>query len=110
VQACRLAEIHHTIEALPDGYRTRIGEQGVGLSGGQRQRVAIARALLRKPRILIFDEPTSQLDRETADALMATLNRLRGRVSVIVVAHDVPAMLQVDVRVCLGHRSSHGAD
>jgi subfamily B ATP-binding cassette protein HlyB/CyaB len=102
VQACRFAEVHETVEALPEGYQTWIGENGTGLSGGQRQRLAIARALLRKPAILIFDEATSQLDAPTATALHATVNRLKGRLSIIVIAHEVPRGLEVDAHVTVG--------
>lgn len=96
VEACRLADIHSTISRLPQGYETRIGEHGVGLSGGQKQRLAIARALLRRPRLLIFDEATSNLDAQSASAVAATINRLRGHVSVLFIAHQLPPGLLVD--------------
>lgn len=96
VTACRQAEIHDVIEGLPQGYQTEIGEQGVGLSGGQRQRVAIARALLKHPRILIFDEATSNLDQQTAEHFAATVNQLKGKVSMIFITHQLPKGLQVD--------------
>lgn len=96
VTACRQAEIHDVIEGLPQGYQTEIGEHGVGLSGGQRQRVAIARALLKRPRVLIFDEATSNLDQQTAEHFAATVNQLKGRVSMIFITHQLPKGLQVD--------------
>ena len=95
--ACRQAEIHDFIEGLPEGYRTLVGENGVGLSGGQKQRIAIARALLRRPRILIFDEATASLDRDTAEALARTVSRLRGGATVLFIAHHVPESLAVDM-------------
>jgi subfamily B ATP-binding cassette protein HlyB/CyaB len=96
-EACRLAEIHDFIQGLPQGYQTPVGERGAGLSGGQKQRIAIARALLRRARILVFDEATASLDRDTAEALGRTISRLRGRVTIIFIAHHLPDSLEVDV-------------
>jgi subfamily B ATP-binding cassette protein HlyB/CyaB len=102
VQACKMAEIHQVIEQLPKGYQTEIGERGVGLSGGQRQRIAIARALLKRPKVLIFDEATSNLDNATAEAFARTVNQLKGRVGMIFIAHALPKSLQVDEVVQIG--------
>ena len=96
VDACRRAEIHQTIESLPKGYQTELGERGTGLSGGQKQRLAIARALLKNPRVLIFDEATSSLDGPTAEAFASTVNQLKGQVTMIFVTHAMPRTLQVD--------------
>lgn len=96
VDACKKADIHNTIEALSQGYKTEIGERGTGLSGGQKQRIAIARALLKRPRILIFDEATSALDHQTAEAFAATVNHLKGQVTLIFIAHALPRTLHVD--------------
>jgi subfamily B ATP-binding cassette protein HlyB/CyaB len=104
--ACRMAEIHATIEALPEGYRSAIGERGVGLSGGQRQRLAIARALLKGPRILIFDEATSGLDTLTAEQVGRTISALKGKVSVLFIAHQVPRSLEIDHIVRIGDKLS----
>jgi subfamily B ATP-binding cassette protein HlyB/CyaB len=106
IQACKLAEIHETIEQLPQGYQTEVGEHGVGLSGGQKQRIAIARALLKRPRILIFDEATSGLDPTTAEQFARTINQFRGRVTIIFIAHQLPKGLQVDSVITMGQRGT----
>ncbi|MFO1401333.1 MAG: peptidase domain-containing ABC transporter [Steroidobacteraceae bacterium] len=106
VAACRMAEIHATSEALEDGYQTSIGERGAGLSGGQRQRLAIARALLKGPRILIFDEATSSLDPLTAEQLGRTISALKGRVSILFIAHQLPRSVAVDHVVRIGEKLS----
>ena len=97
VAACRMAEIHDVIEALPQAYQTEIGERGAGLSGGQKQRIAIARALLKRPGILIFDEATSALDSMTADQFVRTINKLKGKVTMIFITHGLPRSLLVDI-------------
>jgi subfamily B ATP-binding cassette protein HlyB/CyaB len=107
IHACKLAEIHDMIEQLPQGYQTRIGEHGAGLSGGQKQRIAIARALLKRPRILIFDEATSSLDQHTSEQFARTVNRLKGKVTMVFIAHQLPKGLSVDSVFTLGpHETS----
>lgn len=101
VQACKMAEIHATVEALPQGYQTPIGERGAGLSGGQKQRLAIARALLKRPKVLIFDEATSALDAETAEHFAKTINALKGKVTMIFITHALPKSLRIDEAVHL---------
>lgn len=76
VHAAKQAQIHETIQALPKGYDTVLGQRGVNLSGGQKQRLSIARALIRKPSILILDDSTSALDVRTESALLHALNEL----------------------------------
>jgi subfamily B ATP-binding cassette protein HlyB/CyaB len=102
VAACRLAEIHNVIESLPQGYQTPIGEHGVGLSGGQKQRLAIARALVKKPKILVFDEATSNLDHATAEHFAQTVNQLKGSATILFIAHQVPQALEADAVLRLG--------
>jgi subfamily B ATP-binding cassette protein HlyB/CyaB len=99
---CRMAEIHDHIQSLSQGYQTEIGEKGAGLSGGQKQRIAIARALLKRPKILIFDEATSNLDPITAEAFAKTINQLKGQATMIFITHQLPKALQVDGLVQLG--------
>ena len=106
VQACQWAEIHDTIEQLPDGYQTVVGERGIGLSGGQKQRIAIARALIRQPHILVFDEATANLDAATAEHFAHTVNKLKGRVTMLFITHQLPRGLQVDELITLGEHGT----
>ena len=78
-RAAELAQLHQSVQRLPDGYETEVGERGGALSGGQRQRVALARAMLRDPAVLLLDEPTSALDPATEADFIATLRGLRRR-------------------------------
>jgi subfamily B ATP-binding cassette protein HlyB/CyaB len=101
VMACQLAGIHETIEQLPQGYQTLLGEHGTGLSGGQKQRIAIARALIRQPKILIFDEAASNLDSQTAELLAQTINKLKGKVTTVFITHQLINGLQTDEVISL---------
>ncbi len=102
VQACKIAEIHDFIEKQPRGYNTELGEHGVGLSGGQKQRLAIARAVLKRPRVLIFDEAASNLDAQTAERFAQTVNQLKGKVTIVFIAHQLPRGLHVDEIFTIG--------
>jgi ATP-binding cassette, subfamily B, multidrug efflux pump len=73
IVAAKDAQIHETINALPDKYETKIGQKGVNLSGGQKQRISIARALVRKPKILLLDDSTSALDLKTEEKLLEAI-------------------------------------
>ena len=84
-RAARLASAHEFISALPQGYRTVLGESGVDLSGGQRQRLALARALLLEPPVLILDDPTASVDAHTEQDIVAALRQaMAGRTTFVV--------------------------
>ncbi len=84
-------------ESLPDGFETEIGERGVMLSGGQRQRIAIARALYADPSILILDEATSALDTKTENEIRETVYKLKGQVTLVIVAHRLKTVEECDI-------------
>ena len=87
-EALRAADALAFVEAMPEGMQTRVGEGGSRLSGGQRQRLAIARALIHKPRLLILDEATSNLDPEAQEAIVETVKHLKGRLAILAVSHQ----------------------
>ncbi len=96
-QAAQGAQILEFIEKeLPDGMNTVVGERGVRLSGGQRQRIGLARALYHKPQILVLDEATSALDNQTEKAVMETLYRLQGSLTLIIIAHRLSTLERCD--------------
>jgi len=96
-EAAEGAQILDFIEKeLPQGFHTTIGERGVRLSGGQRQRLGLARALYHKPQILILDEATSALDNETESAVMETIHRLQGTLTIISIAHRISTLDRCD--------------
>ncbi|PWY77448.1 P-loop containing nucleoside triphosphate hydrolase protein [Aspergillus heteromorphus CBS 117.55] len=95
-EACRMANIHDVIVALPEGYQTMCNHDGRQFSGGQRQRLSIARALVRKPRLLLLDESTSALDVESEKKIQEALATLAGRTTVVAIAHRLNTIHRAD--------------
>jgi len=97
IKCCRMAAMDDFLHDLPLGVNSQIGERGVRLSGGQRQRVSIARALYQKPELLIFDEATSALDHKNEKAIQDTIYSLRGKQTMIIVAHRLTTVESCDI-------------
>jgi ABC-type multidrug transport system fused ATPase/permease subunit len=97
LKAAKLAQLDEFVETLADGYDHMVGERGTRLSGGQRQRIGIARALYTNASVLILDEATNALDGLTEQELMATILRLRGRYTIILIAHRLSSVRTCDV-------------
>jgi subfamily B ATP-binding cassette protein MsbA len=100
-EAMAAANADEFINALPNGLDTEVGENGVGLSGGQRQRIAIARAMIRRPRILILDEATSEVDVESEQFIRAALERLFRNRTTFIIAHRLATVVNADLIVVL---------
>jgi len=95
-KSLRVAQLLSTVEHLPNGFDTLIGEHGAELSGGQRQRLGIARALFTDPRFLVLDEATSALDGHTEAEFSEAIKELKGKVTVLIVAHRLSTIRNVD--------------
>lgn len=96
IDACKKAQIHDFIWSLPDKYETMVGERGIKLSGGQKQRVAVAQIIIRSPKIVIFDEATSQLDSESEQAIQKAFATLSQDKTTVVIAHRLSTVKNAD--------------
>ena len=96
IRACRIACIHDDIMSFPMGYDTQAGEGGTTLSGGQRQRIALARSILRNDPVILMDEATSALDNETQARIHQAVDNMRGRHTLIMVAHRLSTVIGCD--------------
>jgi len=99
MEALTVAKLNQFVQGLPNGIDTIVGERGAKISGGERQRLGIARAMFTKPHLLILDEATSSLDGETEAAIAASIHALRGTTTVVMIAHRLSTVRNVDIVV-----------
>lgn len=95
-RAIEMAQLRAFVDSLPEGIQTNVGERGGNLSGGQRQRIGIARALFTKPKLLVLDEATSALDGQTESEISDAIQGLKGRVTLILIAHRLSTVMSAD--------------
>ncbi|MGB9637446.1 MAG: ABC transporter ATP-binding protein, partial [Microgenomates group bacterium] len=100
-EATKMANLHEFIEGLPEKYETPVGERGIKLSGGQKQRLAIARMLLSNPKIIVFDEATSNLDSESEKLIQEALWKVAQGRTVLIIAHRFSTVRKADKIVVL---------
>lgn len=101
IEAAKTANIYDFIQSCPNKFLTNIGDRGIMLSAGQRQRIAIARVLARNPKLLILDEATSALDNESELKIQEVIEKLRGRITVVVIAHRLSTVMNSDMLLVL---------
>jgi subfamily B ATP-binding cassette protein MsbA len=102
-EACQKAHALQFISKLPEGFQTRIGDRGFRLSGGQKQRLSLARELYKNPSLLILDEATSALDSESESFIKETLDNLKGKVTIIMIAHRFSTIKEADTIIVLNN-------
>lgn len=98
-RAMKSSEIYDMVQLMPQGDKTKVGEDGCRLSGGQRQRIGIARALYRDPDVLVLDEATSALDTETEKSITATILKLKSSITIISIAHRLTTLADCDFKI-----------
>ncbi len=103
LEALKIAQMSEFVKDLPLGIDTPVGERGTKLSGGQRQRLGIARAVFTRPRLLVLDEATSSLDGETEANISEALQNLKGRSTLILIAHRLSTVMHSDIVVYMDH-------
>lgn len=101
MEAARKAALHDFVMTQPQGYQTKVGERGLRLSGGEKQRVAIARAVLKQPKLMIFDEATSNLDSITEAEILEQLNEIATNHTSLTIAHRLSTVMNSDVILVL---------
>jgi len=95
-EAAKLAEVHHSILNMPNGYDTMVGERGLKLSGGEKQRIAIARAILKDPQIVLYDEATSSLDSITEENILGAIKKMTKNRTSVFIAHRLSTVMDCD--------------
>ena len=101
ISAADQAAVHNTITAFPNGYDTIVGEKGIILSGGQKQRIALARALLHTARVLVLDDPISQVDLDTGNRMVGTFRAMAGERTILIASHRLSAIRFADTIIAL---------